>query len=64
MIVPARPQRTDAFDVPGEHIGVFFLRVADRVHAEFAHDAGLLVGEVLQAQEVTLEVASGYAGRR
>ncbi len=43
--------------MPGQHVGLFLLRVADRVHAELAHDAGFFVGEVLQAQEVVFKVA-------
>ena len=54
---PRQPAAHDALDVPGEHVSLFLLGMADRVHAELAHDAGLVVGEVLQAQEVVFKVA-------
>ncbi len=46
----------DAFDVPAEHFGLLLLGVANGVHAEFAEDERLVVGEILQAGEVAVEV--------
>src|SRR5437667_9222198 len=45
-----------AIDVPTEHFGLFVLRMPDGVHAEFAQDEGMLAGEILQPQQVTLEI--------
>src|SRR2546423_12489782 len=44
-----------AVDMPAEHCGLLILGVANRVHPEFAEDERTILGEILQAQEVTLE---------
>src|SRR5207237_3735880 len=52
---PGQSAFHDAVDVPAEHVGLLVLRVTYRVHAEFAEDERAIFGEILQAQEVTLE---------
>ena len=47
----------DALDVPAKHFRLLVLRMADRVHAELAEDQRTFLGEILQPQKVTLEVA-------
>src|SRR5436190_3937269 len=46
----------DAIDMPAEHLGLLLLGMAYRVHAEFTQDEGPILGEILQAKEVALEV--------
>ena len=46
----------DAFDVPAEHFGLLLFGVADGIHAEFAENERLVVGEVLQAGEVAVKI--------
>jgi len=50
----------DAIEVPIEDGGLHFLALADGVEAEFAHDQGLVAGEVLEAGEVALEVELAF----
>ncbi len=57
MIVPARPQRTTLSTCQESMSACSCCGMADGVHAELAHDAGLVVGEVLEAQEVVFKVA-------
>ena len=47
----------DAIDMPGEHFSLLFLRMPESVHAKFAQDERALVGQILQTQQITLEIA-------
>src|SRR5205823_5986838 len=46
-----------AIDVPAQHFCLLLLRVADGVHAELIKNEGTIFRQILQAQQVTLEVA-------
>src|SRR6476620_1476977 len=46
-----------AIDMPAQHVRLLVLSVPDRVHPEFAKDKRTLLGEILQSEEITLEVA-------
>ena len=46
----------DRIEMPADHLGLFLLGVADRVHSELAHDQGLVLRKILQAGQVALEV--------
>src|SRR5215510_13857005 len=46
-----------AVDVPAEHFRLLLLRMADRVHAEFAQDKRMLAGKILQPQQIPFEIA-------
>ena len=43
--------------MPAEHFGLFLFAMADRVHPEFAQHERLFFREILQAEQVTFEVA-------
>ncbi len=43
--------------MPAEHLGLLFLRVANRIHPELAQHERLFLGQVLQAKEIFFEVA-------
>ena len=42
--------------MPAQHLGLLLFGVANRVHPEFAKDERLVIGEVLQAREVAVEI--------
>src|SRR5579884_492495 len=44
-------------DMPAEHLGLLFLGMANRIHAELAQYERMLAGEILQPQKVTFEFA-------
>src|SRR5438477_4088843 len=46
-----------AVDMPTQHICLFVLTVPDRVHPKFAKNKRMLLGEILQAEQITLEIA-------
>src|SRR5947209_3287670 len=54
---PRKPTFNHAIDMPAQHFGLLIFSVPDRVHPEFAQDERTIFGEILQAKEVTLEVA-------
>ena len=43
--------------MPAEHFGLFILAMPDRIHAELAQHEWPIFGQILQAQQVTLELA-------
>ena len=43
-------------EVPSDHLRLFLLGVADGIHAEFAHDERLVLGEILESGEIAVEV--------
>src|SRR6266404_9759685 len=47
----------DALDVPAEHLGLFVLRMANRVHSELTENERTFLRQILQPQKVTLEIA-------
>ena len=57
---PCRAALHDDIEVPVEHFGLPVLAVAQRVHAEFAEDQRLFLGDVLQPREVALEVRAPF----
>ena len=42
--------------MPAQHLCLVVLGVADGVHAELAKEQGFLLGQVLQAREIALEI--------
>src|ERR1022692_4748729 len=46
-----------AVDVPAQHLGLLFLGMANRVHAEFAQNKRALFAQILKTQKIFFEVA-------
>src|SRR4030095_3077240 len=63
FVGPGKENRTGesafdhAVDMPAQHVRLLVLSVPDRLHPKFAKDKRTLLGEILQSEEITLEVA-------
>ena len=46
----------NAFDVPAQHLRLLLLGMPNRIHAEFTKDERLVVGQILKARQIAIEI--------